>query len=139
MTRMHQEVFCFPWCQISLWPTYVRMYFQLRHLCISIGIRIAEITDEVSTPLSAKGQISSSEYFEQKKDVGKQGRSTNGILNDDKESIRFAFIIWFKTSSMLGFYLYVLLLYKWYMLCVPLVMLVILAICIIILSLGQLY
>ncbi|KAK9062687.1 hypothetical protein SSX86_019876 [Deinandra increscens subsp. villosa] len=52
------------------------------------GIRIEEITDEVPAPSSEKDQTSSSKSPEHKKDFSKQVRSTNGVLNDDKESIR---------------------------------------------------
>ncbi|KAL8246196.1 hypothetical protein R6Q59_007412 [Mikania micrantha] len=52
------------------------------------GIRIEEITDEVPSPVSNKDQTSSLNSSEQKKDFSKQVRSTTGVLNDDKESVR---------------------------------------------------
>ncbi|XP_071736254.1 outer envelope protein 61-like isoform X2 [Rutidosis leptorrhynchoides] len=49
------------------------------------GIRIEEITDNVSTPLSEKDQTSSSASPEHNKDVTK---NSSGVLNGDKQSIR---------------------------------------------------
>lgn len=91
------------------------------------GLKIEEITDEIQTPLSAMPETSSSESSamktkESSKDKNSQSENTSGTsvlptnteylqaLKDDKESIRFVFILtFFKNSIVPIFYLHRLL------------------------------